>query len=151
MSKPPTKLIVSWFFSPVIANNAWLFSIICSTIFLSSQRGDLLVRQPHTMLRRLNSLQGIYPLLLWLILCGLQVSERSPIASISYKSDSWRSSTIPSPWPKSVLHVKVVNDGASSACNSRSFAKVWLEASAFELNSNLSPSLIQSRNLQLLK
>lgn len=52
------------------------------------KQGDLLAGQPHTTLRRLSPFKGICPLLLWLILCGLPVSERSPIASISYKWDS---------------------------------------------------------------
>lgn len=99
------KLILcfSFFF---IANNAWLFSVILCTFPLSSRRwdkkkkGDLLARRPHAMVRRLNSLKGIYPLLLWLILCGLPVSERSPIASTSYKRDSWCSNSFPCPGPK---------------------------------------------------
>lgn len=47
----------------VLCNLQHRFSFILA-MRLGKKKGDLLVRQPHAMLRRLNSLKGIYPLLL---------------------------------------------------------------------------------------
>lgn len=142
-------------FSLFTANNARLFCVIPRTISLSSQRRgkkwELAGQAAHAMLRRLSSLQGIYPLLLWLILCGLQVSERSPITSASYKWDSWCFTS----FPFTDLEIYYVSTRRMTA---RSFYATWnhlpnpdLKAFSFELNSSLSLTLMPSRNLQLLK
>lgn len=148
------KAVSVFFF--FIAYNAWLFSVICNTISLSSlwwgkKKGDLLARQPHAMLRRLNSLKGIYPLLLLLILCGLQVSERSPITSVSYKRDSWSLISFPFTDLKIYYMSEWWMTGRSWYATQNHLPESDLKAFSFELNSNLSLSQMQTRNLQLLK